>query len=929
MAGAARRLRGERGKRAGDAGLAGNTAVELATTGLYKMGDGSNYATNCFPARNILHSSKEGAGRWLLAPIATPRAWAEPGTTRETAQQRRKPPRSAPVEENNEDNVLDEPFLMKHHCLKNPSDLCSVNISSQNLVSAKEDDFEKFDCVAFINAAENLLTLEPFRKFPGLRELELSLNGLRNLKITAGDFLHLEDLDLSYNNLSSEDIWTLGDLSQLKTLRLTANGLRTLPPDLAGSWHAAQLRFPALEVLVLDDNHLSDPSVFVSLSNLCSLRELNLDRNGISAVPYLRQAESRHFFLHPALDDGTFRAEWYRSLSSLRQQPQHQGTEVPEELEGKKRQLEYFVSRNNGDPARREVLLNSGFQGCPVLGVSRDGGPPASKTLPAPPVRRDVCAPFPELQRLSLAFNKIAAETALLPVAFFPRLKELTFHNNPLTTTRSDPRFLLQQLSEGINPDEPLPPTGQPPLLTRLLQQRLGIKLVRHRSLAAGRWHFSIPLKASRKVSSRLPKVKKQPLEAPAETLKPLPAERGAGPPNLPQMLPPLGPTPTALSREGGSSKLGVLGHREHSSRPPSSALEDVEAFFMTQVEDVSGPRPRPVAEDRLEKRSEQGEEETPWAVPERYKGYEELLGGDTDPEFIEPVGIQKNVQALYYILNHPLVYRDAKPRLDSLQKPYVPRKKHGRMLGPPARKTKAEVLEGILMAMRNTSTVTSIPLASALQKRKSSPRTYREALRLVEELQEVLESGEEPAPGTARLSDEVPAIKALLAEAASKQKAEKLQLRGKKMAKKIGKSRAGKRFARGSQPANSSLKAPKTPEMLRWWHGKAVRSLSRSAAPVNKPRPARTTRNPLRAARRRMLLLSPPSDSSRKRQLALTTCFYSVSTSASVLQLRVHGAALHAREQDSLRSTPRKPRCRPRGVSHPRFTHASERPPV
>uniref|UniRef100_A0A8B9VHY8 X-ray radiation resistance associated 1 n=1 Tax=Anas zonorhyncha TaxID=75864 RepID=A0A8B9VHY8_9AVES len=710
----------------------------------------------------------------------------------------------------------------------------------------------------------------------------------------------LQDLDLSYNNLSPEDIWMLGDLSQLKILRLTANGLRTLPPDLAGSWHAAQLRFPSLEVLVLDDNHLSDPSVFVSLSNLCSLRELNLDRNGISAVPYLHQAESRHFFLHPALDDGTFRAEWYQSLSSLRQQPQHQGTEVPEELEGKKRQLEYSVSRSNGDPPRREVLLDSGFQGCPVLGVSRDGGPPASKTLPAPSVRRDICAPFPELQRLSLAFNKIAAETALLPVAFFPRLKELTFHNNPLTTTRS----------------------GQPPLLTRLLQQRLGIKLVRHRSLAAGCWHFSIPLKASRKVSSHLPKVKKQPLEAPAETLKPLPAERGAGPPNLPQMLPPLDPTPTAPSREGGSSKLGVLGHREHSSRPPSSALEDVEAFFMTQVEDVSGPRPRPVAEDRLEKRSEQGEEETPWAVPERYKGYEELLGGDTDPDFIEPVGIQKNVQALYYILNHPLVYRDAKPRLDSLQKPYVPRKKHGRMPGPPARKTKAEVLEGILMAMRDTSTVTSIPLASALQKRKSSPRTYREALRLVEELQEVLESGEEPAPGTARLSDEVPAIKALLAEAASKQKAEKLQLRGKKGAKKIGKSRAGKRFARGSQPANSSLKAPKTPEMLRWWHGKAVRSLSRSAAPVNKPRPARTTRNPLRAARRRMLLLSPPSDSSRKRQLALTTCFYSVSTSASVLQLRARGAALHAHEQDSLRSTPRKPRRRPRGVSHPRFTH-------
>ncbi|XP_035199638.1 X-ray radiation resistance-associated protein 1 isoform X2 [Oxyura jamaicensis] len=755
----------------------------MATTGLYKTGDGSNYVTNCFPARNILHSGKEGAGRWLLAPIATPRAWAEPGTTRETAQQRKKPPRSASVVENNEDNVLDEPFLMKHHCLKNPSDLCSVNVSNQNLVSAKEDDFEKFDGVAFINAAENLLTLEPFRKFPGLRELELSLNGLRNLKITAGDFLHLEDLDLSYNNLAPEDIWTLGDLSQLKVLRLTANGLRTLPPDLAGSWHSAQLRFPSLEVLVLDDNRLSDPSVFVSLSNLCSLRELNLDRNGISAVPYLHQAESRQFSLHPALDDGTFRAEWYQSLSSLRQQPQHEGTEVPEELEAKKGQLEDFVLRNNGDPARRGVLFDSGFPGCLVPGVSRDGGPSASKTLPAPCVRRDICAPFPELQRLSLAFNKIADEAALLPVAFFPRLKELTFHNNPLTTTRS----------------------GRPPLLTRLLQQRLGIKLVRHRSAAAGRWRFSIPLKASRKVSSRLPKVKKQPLtlEAPAETLwRPLEAvteaERGAGPPSPPRLLPPLGPTPAAPSREGGSGKPRLLGHGERGSRPPSTAPEDVEAFFMTQVEDVSRPRPRPVAEGRLEKRSEQGEERSPGAVLERYKGYEELLGGDTDPDFIEPVGIQKNVQALYYILNHPLVYRDAKPRLDSLQKPYVPRKKHGRMPAPPARKTKGEVLEGILMAMRNTSTVTNVPLASALQKRKSSPRTYQEALRLMEELQEVLESGEEPAPGTARLSDEVPVIKTLLREAASKQRSpEKLQLPGKKVAKEVPKGKAAAQAVR------------------------------------------------------------------------------------------------------------------------------------
>ncbi|XP_075598765.1 X-ray radiation resistance-associated protein 1 isoform X1 [Balearica regulorum gibbericeps] len=746
----------------------------MATTRLYKMGDGSNYATDCFPARNILHTSKEGAGRWMLARGTTLRARTEKRTTRKTPEQRRKPLDSASVEENNENNVLDELFLMKHHCLKNPSDLRSVNISSQNLVSAKEDDLEKFDGVAFINAAENLLTLEPFRKFPGLRELQLSLNGLRNLKITAGDFLHLEDLDLSYNNLSPQDIWTLGDLSQLKVLHLTANGLRSLPPDLAGSWDSAHLRFPSLEVLLLDDNRLSDPSIFVSLSRLCSLRELNLDRNGISAVPYLHQAERRQFFLHPALDGDSFRAQWYKSLSRLWQQsrpPQQEDTEVPTELETKKGQLEYVVLQNERDPDRTDVVFNSGSQEHPALVVPREGYPSATKTLPAPSTLRNVRAPFPELKHLSLAFNKIADETALLPVAFFPCLKELTFHNNPLTTTRS----------------------GQPPLLTRLLQHNLGIKLVRQKSLAAGRWHFSIPLKARRKVMSQLPKVTKQPLmlESPAKTFlwKPLPAAVEAARDAAP--LSPAQPLPPISSMTPASDQRTALGEGEGDSRPPPGPVEeDIASFFITQVEDVSRPLLRPVAEGRLKKRSEQRGEGSSQVVPERYKGYEELLGGETDPDFIEPVRIQNNVQALYSILKHPLVYRDAKPRLDSVQKPYVPREKRRRMPDPPARKTKAEVLEGILMAMRNTSTITEVPLASVLQKRKSSPKAYREARRLMEEFQEVFEI----LPATigkemAKPSDEAQVLKALLEEATPKQGIPKqLELPGKRAAKKVPK---------------------------------------------------------------------------------------------------------------------------------------------
>lgn len=61
--------------------------------------------------------------------------------------------------------------------------------------------------------------------------------------------------------------------------------------------------------------------------------------------------------------------------------------------------------------------------------------------------------------------------------------------------------------------------------------------------------------------------------------------------------------------------------------------------FCCFEVEDVSRPLLRPVAGGRLEKGSEQRREGSSQVVPERCKGYEELLGGDTDPGFIEPVG--------------------------------------------------------------------------------------------------------------------------------------------------------------------------------------------------------------------------------------------------------------------------------------------------
>ena len=51
---------------------------------------------------------------------------------------------------------------MKHCCVDDPSDLCSINISAQGFTDVKHEDLTLFDNVAYINAAENYL---PFGKF--------------------------------------------------------------------------------------------------------------------------------------------------------------------------------------------------------------------------------------------------------------------------------------------------------------------------------------------------------------------------------------------------------------------------------------------------------------------------------------------------------------------------------------------------------------------------------------------------------------------------------------------------------------------------------------------------------------------------------------------------------------------------------------------
>ncbi|KAJ1120400.1 hypothetical protein NDU88_008570 [Pleurodeles waltl] len=654
--------------------------------------------------------------------------------------------------------VLNASFLLKSHYVDHPSDLCSVDISDKHLTSVKEEDFEQFDCVAYINATENLLSLAHFRKFSALRELELSMNRIQNLKVSAGDFPHLEILDLSYNNLSADDVLALGILPRLRVLHLTGNGLTHLPSDMAISeFKKPEIkRFPLLEILMLDDNKLSHPSVFASLANLKRLKQLHLDKNGIFEIPYLHQMEDEQHISSPTwVRVSTSREESSHSLSSIQslmkntQQadiPEVQQTDLPEvqaatQSDGK--EIEYVVSSNKDDPDRTEVVFTSNPK-TPEDIISLLKPAYLDKCFAFPDEFRTGVEnslqrlspafepPLPELRFLSLADNKIENEENLLAVALFPSLVELVIHDNPLTTLRS----------------------GDPPLLTNFLQDRLGIKLIRKKNLEQGKPHIFIPLKAKRKVKTRIPKIPKQPLMlgAPPETFvwsldfhlsrteQDGSRKQSQSPQLSPDPLPPI-----------KASSMDQTVGEEHMQQESTTASEktqqdwdtdqeqepeNVDSVFMTQVDDL--PDSSCDSQDQDQEEEPELEDKDPLdPIPEIFSGYEELYYVEPDPDFIEPVGIRQNVRALEHALKHMRVYRESKLRLNSNQKPYRSKDyKVGKVTSIPPRKNKAEVLEDILSSMKKAKTYSEQPLGSCLRNKNSNRKEYGEALMLLKEIQ-------------------------------------------------------------------------------------------------------------------------------------------------------------------------------------------------
>ncbi|KAK2828564.1 hypothetical protein Q5P01_019598 [Channa striata] len=358
--------------------------------------DGHRFPTKCFPARTLLRQRREGAGHWIVAYRNTTEQNYR--NLHRRIKETRKNSREAAA-----GNTLDAPFLLRLHPVDGPSELCSVDITEQNLNFVKPEELKVFYNVAYIDASINFLSLGSFSSFESLRELDLSVNRICNMAFDAADFPHLEVLNLSYNNLSNEDIVSIGQLPRLKILHLTGNKLHRLLPELPAK---EDTLFSALEVLMLDDNKLSS-GVFDSLTNFKRIKYLNLQGNCISEVPYLQ-------LIGDSNPDQT----------SVKEQAKQ---EAPAFTASSKKNCDsvifYCLSR-------LWIIHKDKCNGYSVF-------------------RSDL--PLPELQFLNLADNKIAEEEALMGLALFPKLCEIDISSNPLTTQRKgDPPLLTYYLQETL-----------------------------------------------------------------------------------------------------------------------------------------------------------------------------------------------------------------------------------------------------------------------------------------------------------------------------------------------------------------------------------------------------------------------------------------------------------------------------------------------
>eukprot|EP00947_MAST-08B_sp_MAST-8B-sp1_P002829 g2829.t1 len=125
-------------------------------------------------------------------------------------------------------------FLLLDACrVEMPDEATRADLQCMDIEGVTEEDMSFFQNLAFVDLGENSVPLEQLRTLPGLQELRLHCNSVRDVGGIGPDgFPKLEVLDLSYNMLETDAIGRLAQLPRLRRLDLTCNELTTLPRNL-------------------------------------------------------------------------------------------------------------------------------------------------------------------------------------------------------------------------------------------------------------------------------------------------------------------------------------------------------------------------------------------------------------------------------------------------------------------------------------------------------------------------------------------------------------------------------------------------------------------------------------------------------------------------------------------------------------------------
>uniref|UniRef100_A0A8C8CAJ7 Uncharacterized protein n=1 Tax=Oncorhynchus tshawytscha TaxID=74940 RepID=A0A8C8CAJ7_ONCTS len=144
-----------------------------------------------------------------------------------------------------------------------------------------------------------------------------------------------------------------------------------------------------------------------------------------------------------------------------------------------------------------------------------------------------------------------------------------------------------------------------------------------------------------------------------------------------------------AMDEENKQKSMGTA-HRVKAIEDAIESSDDTfqhgESFFVTQVicmltcysqvTDLHDESEYHLLSDETEEVKEIEEKNESNAIPGKFRGFELLLDAKPDPDMVEPVGLQHTVRMLEQKLKNLLVYRDSKPNLDCLQKPYEEKEK-------------------------------------------------------------------------------------------------------------------------------------------------------------------------------------------------------------------------------------------------------------